>query len=50
MLKRVPVTGVQLWLTPLNCSLDIKYRSTESFIETMRKVGFRPKFAPKIAF
>lgn len=48
MLKRIPVTGVQLWLTQLNCSLDIKYRSTESATESMHKVG-RPKLAPEIA-
>lgn len=45
MLKRIPVTGVQLWPTQLNCSLNIKYDSAP---ETMRQVG-RPKFAPEIA-
>ena len=48
MLQRIPVTGVQLWPTQLNCSLDIKYRSTESAAERMRKVA-RKKFAPEIA-
>jgi hypothetical protein len=47
-LKRILVTGVQLWPTQLYCSLNIKYRSTESAAESMRKVG-RPKFAPEIA-
>jgi hypothetical protein len=47
MSQRIPVTGLQLWLTQLCCSLDIKHRLTESATE-MRKVG-RSKFAPEIA-
>ena len=49
MVKRIPVIGVHLWPTQRSCSLKIKYRSTESAIEHMRKVG-RPKFAPDIAY
>ena len=37
MVNRRPVTGVQLWPTQLNCSLDIKYQSTESATERVRK-------------
>jgi hypothetical protein len=48
MVERIPVIGVQLWPTELNRSLDIKYRSTESAAESMRKIG-DPKFAPQIA-
>ncbi len=47
MVKRM-VTFVQLWPTQLNCSLDIKYRSTKSATKRMREVG-RPEFAPEVA-
>lgn len=47
MVKRIPVNGVQLWPTQLTCSLNMKYRSTESATERMRKVG-GPKFAKEI--
>lgn len=48
MVKRMPVDGAQLWPTQPNYSLDIKYLSTESAAESMRKVD-RPKFALEIA-
>jgi hypothetical protein len=48
MLERILVAGVQLRLTQLNCSFDIKYRSRESATESMHKVG-RPNFEPEIA-
>ena len=49
MLKRMPVTGVQLWPTQLYRSPDIKYRSAKFAADGIRKVD-HPKFAPEIVF
>jgi len=48
MVKRIPVTAVQLWITQLNCFLDIEYRSIQSDTKSICEVG-RPKFTPEIA-
>jgi hypothetical protein len=48
MVRRIPVSGAQLWPAQLNCSLDILYRFTESDAKSTRELG-RPKFTPEIA-